>query len=137
MQRIEWVAARLDDWAVWRITGQTRTGGYASPAYNVERVSQTDDVRAGMRRFDPGEDCAALEVDQAIASLPEELYRTVLMFYTYDGGTDLVALRLRITRATLHRRLCQADIRIAEWFDLNKNRKNNLKIILPLIHNHA
>ena len=134
MQRNEWVDARLSNWALWRITGLTRTGGYACPIYNIERVGQTDDVRAGMRRFDPLDDCTALETDRAIASLPDALQKTVVWFYTYDGGNDLVALRLAITRATLHRRLCQADIRIAQWFELKKEIKNNSKIILPLIH---
>lgn len=137
MQRIEWVVAKLNDWAVWRITGQTRVGGYSCPVYNIERVSQTDDVRAGMRRFDPNEDASALETDRAIAALPTDLNATVVFAYTYDGGPELTAKRLGITRATLHRRLCQADIRIAEWFDLRVARKNISKRILPLIQNHA
>ena len=120
MQRNEWVHARLNEWAVWRITGLARTGGYACPAYNIERVGQTDDVRAGMRRFDPLEDCTALDTDRAIASLPDTLQKTVVWSYTYDGGKDLVALRLHITRATLHSRLCHADIRIAQWFELKE-----------------
>lgn len=120
MQRIEWVAARLNDWALWRLTGLKRIGGYCSPVYNIARVSQTDDVRAGMRRFDPTEDASALDTDRAIASLPTELKRAVLFSYTHDGGIDLAARRLGVTRATLHRRLCQADVRIAEWFDAKK-----------------
>lgn len=118
MQRIEWIVARLNDWAIWRITGLTRIGGYSCPVYNVGRVSQTADVRAGMRRFDPAEDASALETDRAIASLPSDLNATVVFAYTYDGGPELTAKRLGITRATLHRRLCQADIRMAEWFEL-------------------
>lgn len=127
MQRLEWVAAKLDEWAIWRLTGSTRVGSYSCPAYNIERVSQTDDVRAGMRRFDPTEDASALETDQAIASLPYELKAAVLYSYTYDGGIDLTAKRLGITRATLHRRLCQADLRIAEWFDSKKMLRESKK----------
>lgn len=128
MQRIEWVAVMLDQWALWRLTGSTRMGGYSCPAYNIERVSQTDDVRAGMRRFDPTEDASALKTDQAIASLPRELKAAVLYTYAYDGGAELTAQRLGVTRATLHRRLCQADLRIAQWFDekiiLNNSKMN-------------
>lgn len=123
MQRIDWVDSRLVSWSLWRLTGTSKVGGYSSPAYNPQRVAQTDDVRAGSRSFSPTEDGCALEMDRAIASLPDVLKQTVKLSYTYDGGTELVALRLKITRATLHRRLCQADIRLADLLGNLKNKK--------------
>ena len=117
MQRISWIDSRLLSWALWRLTGTSRVGGYSCPAYNPQRVAQTDDVRAGSRSFSPLEDSAAYQMDRAIAALPDELRRTVILFYTYDGGVELVALRLKITRATLHRRLCLSDIRLADLLD--------------------
>ena len=124
MQRIEWMNAMLASWAVWRLTGSTKIGGYSCPAYNPQRVAQTDDVRAGMARsFTPTEDSDALSTDRAVAALPGELKKTVILAYTYDGGIEQVSLRLKITRATLHRRLCQADIRLVELIKM-QNEKN-------------
>jgi len=126
MGRIEWVDAALGRWAIWAVDGRARVGGYASPMYDPNRVAQTADVRAGMGVNDPELDGAAFEMDRAIAALPEELIRAVKAAYTWEGGRDVIANKLRITRATLHRRLCNADIRIVEWFDLRKQRAEML-----------
>lgn len=135
MQRITWIDSRLTDWAMWRLTGSSQVGRYSCPAFNVARVSQTDDVKAGLRHFDHWDDQAALLTDQAVAALPKELKQAVEMSYVYEGGAELAARKLGVTRATLHRRLCHADIRIADWFDTRL--KKNEKRILPLIHHHA
>lgn len=123
MQRIEYIHHLLEAWAIWHLTGIDRPGGYSLPVYNVGRVSQTDDVRAGLRRIDYSQDCESLLTDQAIASLPDQLKVTVKMFYTYGGSQVDLVKKLHITRATLHARLCQADLRMFEWLENKRCRK--------------
>ncbi|MGS1116886.1 hypothetical protein [Castellaniella sp. UC4442_H9] len=54
--------------------------------------------------------------NQAVQALPMELRRAVGAWHGARSGTlDEVARRLGVVRGTLHRRLCQADQRIAEW----------------------
>lgn len=109
MQRIEWVDRALRDWAVWRLTS---TGGYRSPAFDrdpgegglLSQVEITAEQEAG-----------ALRIDAAVAQLPKDLRATVVAHYTWEGGMDQITRLLRVTRATVHRRLCQSDIRISEW----------------------
>lgn len=130
MERIKWVDERLQAWAAWAHGAGGSSG--AGALFDPGRVDQTDDVRAGMRNMDPAFNSAALETDQAVARLPTELKRTVCRTYLDDGGMQLVADRLGITRATLHRRLCQADLRIAEWFDARRARAEELRQRFPV-----
>ncbi|WP_454674854.1 hypothetical protein [Achromobacter pestifer] len=128
MERIAWVDQRLTDWARWLDSGG---GGYGCPAvYDENRVEQTADVRAGLRNTDPALDLSALDTDCAVAALPADVKRTVIAAYRGEGGQQTIAERLGITRATLHRRLCHADRRIDEWFEMKKQRaadiRNNL-----------
>lgn len=116
MQRIGWIDHGLACWAEWVAGGAMGNGRYCSPAFDPQRVAQTDDVRRGLGAPDPGVDAASLEMDRAIASLPPELKRAVIAAYTWDGNLETISQKLSITRATLHRRLCHADLRIDEWF---------------------
>lgn len=128
MERIGWVDQRLKEWASWVESGG---GGYGCPAvYDENRVDQTADVRAGLRNTDPAVDASALDTDRAVAALPPDVKRTVIAAYRWEGGQQAIADKLGITRATLHRRLCHADRRIAEWFETRRQRaadiRNNL-----------
>lgn len=120
MQRIKWIHKRLGDWAMWRMSG---SGGYTSPSYDLDRVDQSADYHLGIEALIDAEfESNAVDMDQAIASLPDELKRTVVAVYTWAGGMDVVVSKLRVTRATVHRRLCNADIRIVEWFNTRAAR---------------
>jgi DNA-directed RNA polymerase specialized sigma24 family protein len=124
MDRIKWVDERIKGWALWVFGGSS--GGSGPAVYNENRVDQTADVRAGLRNTDPAFNAAALETDRAIAALPTDLRRAVIAAYTWDGGTRVIAGTLGVTRATLHRRLCNADRRVAEWFEARKRRSSEL-----------
>ena len=131
MIRIKWVDDRLQAWASW-VQGAGAVSG-STFLFDPSRVDQTDDVRSGLRNTDPAFNAAALETDQAVARLPSDLKRTVCRAYLDEGGMQLIAERLGVTRATLHRRLCQADRRLAEWFDMKKERVEHIKINLVTI----
>lgn len=114
MRRIEWVDRQLKEWAEWRTAS---SGGYCSPAYHKFDGCDMGDPVSTFVEYSIEQEAAAMKMDGALASLPQELCQTVIAFYTWQGGLDVVTAKLRVTRATIHRRLCHADVRIAAWFD--------------------
>lgn len=113
MPRIKWVDDRLEEWAMWR----EGAGLYRSIAF--DRDVPGDAGRLVEMSAEQEADC--MEIDMAVANLPAELRQAVLAFYTWQGGMDVVTHKLRVTRATVHRRLCHADIRIIEWLESHKS----------------
>lgn len=114
MPRIKWVDDRLQEWAMWR----EGAGLYRSIAY--DRDVSGDATRMVEMSADQEADC--VETDMAVAYLPAELQQAVFAFYTWQGGMGVVTEKLRVTRATIHRRLCNADLRIVEWFDARRGQ---------------
>ncbi|GEM_PF-7099789 len=110
MQRIKWVDQRLEEWALWSVgAGQYRCIDYGRAAAGdaVNAIELTAEQQA-----------SCVEIDQAIARLPTELKDVVFAFYMWGGGMSQITEKLRVTRATVHRRLCHVDIRIVEWFEV-------------------
>ena len=135
MPQIKWVHDRLMTWSVWRIAGSVTHGGYACPLGNLEeRVGRSGDVRPGLHSLLQFGDTDVLLTDRAVAGLPDELRKAVTIAYCYEGGMDLAARKLRITRATLHNRVCNAHARISDWFDQRQKIKTESKTVLRLIH---
>lgn len=112
MQRIKHIDQALQLWAEWRMAA---SGGYRSPSFEFrdngyQFGAKVVEMNAEMERH-------GLLIDQAVAQLPRELSRTVVAHYTWEGGMEIVAAKLKVTRATVHRRLCHADIRIQGWLE--------------------
>lgn len=122
MQRIKWVDQKLKAWAEWRVAA---SGGYCSPAYHDISGSDRGDPVSTFVEFSIEQEAEAMRIDAALASLPRPLSDTVVASYTWEGGLSVVTSKLRITRATVHRRLCHADIRIAAWFDAQQAMSKN------------
>ena len=116
MQRIKWIDVRLQMWAEWR----AGSCGYRSPDYEYDgdsgRVGSVVEINAS-------QEADAMEIDAAVAQLPDDLKRTVIAHYTWDGGIDRMVDKLKVTRATIHRRLCHADIRISDWLDWKRQHE--------------
>jgi len=113
MQRIRHIDERLQAWAEWRMAS---SGGYRSPSFDFEDRRYTDDPGGGSYvTFSLEQEANALVIDRAVAALPRELAKTVVAAYTWEGGMEIISARLGVTRATVHRRLCNADIRIDGW----------------------
>ncbi|NYT76541.1 hypothetical protein H0A71_06020 [Alcaligenaceae bacterium] len=116
MRRIDWVDKLLHEWAAWRLAG---SGGYFGSAYHdYDRVD--NNPVAAVVEFSIEQEAAAMRIDGALASLPAELSDTVVAVYTWEGGMGVVTAKLRVTRATVHRRLCNADIRISAWLETQR-----------------
>lgn len=111
MKRIEWVDQRLRSWAMWRMCSSS---GYRSPSFEYEERSTS--VLSAVD-IDVETEREALEMDQAVAALPQELADVVVAYYTWQGGMTVIEQKIRVTRATVHRRLCHADLRIVDWLD--------------------
>ncbi|MBN9475393.1 MAG: hypothetical protein ABS43_01725 [Bordetella sp. SCN 67-23] len=129
MRRDPRIQARLDAWGMWRqlgVQGGSFSGGGSTLAALV-------DVAAGRRVFGSSEpprayvpvdaiECAITH--EAVQTLPAELREAVAGWHCARTGTmEEVARRLGVVKTTLHRRLCQADIRIAEWLKARTKAK--------------
>lgn len=119
MQRNSYIDARLTDWAQWRLSD----GDYRGINY-VER--EVDCPRSHLE-YSPDQFEACLEMDMAIATLPVELKETVVASYTWQGGVSVVIAKLRVTRATVHRRLCHADIRLDDYITQRQARAREIE----------
>ena len=121
MQRIKWVDERLQQWAQWRLSGSS---GYRSPAYHECSARYTSDPVNSYIEFSAEQESQALAMDMALAALPPDLRKVVVAFYTWEGGMLTITEKLHVTRATVHRRLCHADIRISGWFDERREQEH-------------
>lgn len=124
MARIQWIDKKLQEWAEWQCS--RGGGGSGGAMFDPNRVSQTADVRAGLRNADHKFNQSLLDIDRALCALPNDLKKTVIANYTWEGGKDVIATKLGVTRATLHTRLCNADRRIEEWIEGRERRQRDL-----------
>lgn len=120
------IQARLDNWAIWLHSG-TGGGGGSHP------IARLMDWKAGRRvtasgdgGFDstvPVDEIECSLTDRAVQALPPVLQEAVRAWHGAREGTlDTIAGQLGIVRGTLHRRLCQADVRIYTWLNERRNR---------------
>lgn len=116
MERIEWVHLRFERWARWSMAGI----GVGCADFSIDRVD-------GVRPADVAVDADAMETDRAIAQLPVELKNAVKAAYWWEGSVESIAQKLRISRRTLHNRLCHADRRVRDWIEAREQRSADLK----------
>ena len=111
--------ARFDSWGRWLHTARGRGGASHPLARLMDWASgrRVTAVATGpMRAFVPVDEIECSITDEAIRSLPADLAAAVRAWHGSQSGTlESVATELGIVRGTLHRRLCQADQRVAEW----------------------
>lgn len=121
------IQARLDNWAVWVCSGGGGGGGASHPLARLmdwgagKRVSASGD--GGYSATVPMDEIECSLTDVAIKALPAELRQAVHAWHGAREGTlDSIAAGLGVVRGTLHRRLCQADQRIAAWLVEHRKR---------------
>lgn len=118
MARIERIAQRLDNWALWKSRMLSGGTGWAT-------CSVLHDIDGGVYNrgsyngsIIPAFDEDAQEIDAAIksfASTRPHLSLTLEVVYLRDHGIKTAALTLRCSEATVHARLGQADKAIDDW----------------------
>ena len=119
MQRNVYIDGRLRNWAEWKVGGS----GYRG----IDFESGGSDIIRVFIDYTADQDDACLEIDLAIATLPPDLKRVIFAFYTWEGGLSMVVDKLRITRATVHRRLCHADIRLDDYLTQRRARAKEIE----------
>lgn len=122
MQRNVYIDGRLREWAEWKVGDGVYRG--------IDFAGGGSDMPRCRIDYTPDQDMACLNIDLAIATLPLDLRRVVVGFYTWEGGLSMVVDKLRITRATVHRRLCHADIRLDEYLTRKQAREKELGLRL-------
>lgn len=121
MARLEWVDARLQNWARWKIGHGVGGLGYASVRVDVERVDRSSGYDAPI--VVPTSDAEAMVTDQAVMALPSDLRRTVEVMYVHPGSIATKLKLLAVTRPTLYARLERADRAIAGWLTARQQRQ--------------
>lgn len=127
LKRLPEIQARLDAWGVWVTRGGTGSANMHPLARLMDwksgkRVSVSGD--GGYSAYVPVDEIECGLTDEAIAQLPEALRQAVRAWHTCQGGTlETVAYDLGVVRGTLHRRLCQADLRLLDWFKDRRDRQ--------------
>lgn len=119
MNRNKYIDERLQAWAQWKCIG---AGGYRGIDFSKEYDGPA------FVDYTPSLEFECIETDMAIASLPMDLKRMVVAVYTWDGGLDVVVSKLGVTRQTIHRRLCHADVRIDEFLTARQERGKQIFI---------
>ena len=107
--RIEWVDARLWNWARWLARSGSAGLGYASPNWRSVPSGGYAEARIPLS-------CGEAEVThQAVLTLSDVLQRTVREWYLRPGPAVAVAGELGVSRPTLYVRLDAADRVLAAW----------------------
>lgn len=128
LKRLPDIQARLDAWGVWASRGYGLSSGASHPLARLmdwksgRRVSLSGE--GGFGAYVPVDEIECSLTDEAIATLPDVLRQAVRAWHTCQGGTlESVAFDLGVVRGTLHRRLCQADKRLSDWFMERRKRR--------------
>jgi len=129
-RRIPHIQARLDEWAMWRVS----QGGAGGLGYGGSPIGYLMDLAAGKRVHEDTDSAGSVVpvdsiecsiTDDAVLALPDELRQAVTAWHCASHGTmDEVAGRLGVVKTTLWRRLAHADTRIQQW--LGERRRANV-----------
>jgi len=112
---------RLARWSCWASErGVLRSAGVSSVYRCASEVVGSDwDRTVSWSARVPYQELEAQQTDKAVRALPAPLRQVVAVVYIRDlaGTKDRQARMLRISRVSLHRRLCEVDVALARWFD--------------------
>lgn len=109
--RIEWVDARLWNWARWMARSGSTGLGYASPNWRgVPSGGSYAEARIPLA-------CGEAEVThQAVLSLSDDHQRVVREWYLlHPGSAKAVALSIGVAMCTVYARLDAVDRAVAAW----------------------
>ena len=125
MARIEWVRARLENWAAW--CQQQADGGLGYPKQSAFAV-----LGGRGRRSDgaiPVLAIEAAETDQAVRSLrftQSHLYQMLVLHYALGLPRHQVAARMGRADATIKRQLEDADHAVARWLQDRQRQRQEM-----------
>ncbi len=117
MARIEWVAQRLENWALWHERKRAGGLGYATQAIFADGPAARGQVE-GPRI--PVLELEAAITDEAVEHLKlgdGHLYQTLRLYYLRGLGVKETARTMRRAESTIHEQLGRADRKLADWFN--------------------
>lgn len=116
MARIEWVALRLNNWALWKDRERGGATGFATQSSLLaERVDRYREININETIDSTDAELTNQAVESLKPSRPE-LHRTLMLLYLDNAGIPGTARREGCAVSTVHDRLAKADRAIAEWF---------------------
>jgi hypothetical protein len=122
MARIEWIRLRLNNWALWKIRGQSGGLGWATQAAFLN-----DEPTGGYRESRiPIDDVDAAVTDQAVESLQgpqQHLYDMLQCMYIMGLGVRGTARQTGKGESTVKAHLDQADHALRQWFNARAERQ--------------
>lgn len=126
LKRISYIVARLDSWGRWLHSSGGNSQSWLATMVDIMNGQRVWSNTGPVRCYVPVDSIECAITDKAVMALPDDLRKAVVAWHGciyQDGTLDTVSRELGIARGTLHRRLCQADIRVVEWLDEDRKRK--------------
>jgi predicted DNA-binding protein YlxM (UPF0122 family) len=121
--RIDWVEARLNNWALWSARGRNYGQGFASQSSFLNVVVDGSRYREASI---PVDEVEAGITDEAVSALMPDrprLHETLVLYYLEGLSALGVAQHMHVDRSTVHANLGQADAVLSVWFTDRKRRK--------------
>lgn len=137
MARIDWVVAKLNNWALWVQTEASGGSGY--PTQSVLLANPVDTTREIDLRGTV-DNVEALLTDKAVSSLRVEhaqIHRTLVCVYIEDQGIPGTAAQLGRVISTVHVNLTRADELLRSWFNRHRETQDALKRGLQAVQTSA
>lgn len=127
MARIDWVVAKLENWALWVQAEAAGGSGYAT-----QSVLLSEPVDR-MREIDLSgtiDNVEALLTDRAVSSLVAlhpQIHRTIVCIYIEDRGVPGTAQQIGRAVPTVHANLARGDVLLGIWFNRHREAQDALK----------
>ncbi|MBS0427594.1 MAG: hypothetical protein JSR41_09945 [Proteobacteria bacterium] len=121
MARLDWIVARLNNWARWRASMAGSGLGYSSQAAFLNDLPGADrEVKL------PIDDIEGSITDEAVKSLEHSrphLYAVLWCMYPFGLGVSGTCKRLGCDRSNVYSLLDVADRQLAAWFTDRADRQ--------------
>lgn len=121
MARIEWIKLQLQNWALWKVAGNSGGLGFSSQAAFL--AMKVDCSRESPL---PVDEIDAEKMDRAVESLKlgkGHLHKTLQLHYIKGLGIPDVAREMHRAVSTIHAQLDQADVALREWFNVETEKR--------------
>lgn len=127
MARIDWVMAKLENWALWVQAEASGGSGYATQSVLLSEPvdrSREIDLRCTI------DNTEALLTDKAVSSLRTDhaqIHRTLVCIYVEDRGVPGTAQQISRAVPTVHANLARGDVLLGIWFNRQRDAQATLK----------
>jgi hypothetical protein len=137
MARIDWVVAKLNNWALWVQAEASGGGGY--PTQSVLLANPVDTTREIDMRSTV-DNVEALLTDKAVSSLRvdhAQIHRTLVCIYIEDRGVPGTAAQISRSVPRVHHNLERGDELLRNWFNRHAESQDAIKRGLQAVQTSA